>query len=189
MHNGTDPTTIAIGDTLVYNNLDGYIQWCKSNNSLFILTFDEDEEPVDSMKIPTMFVGEMVQGGQYSDSINHHVILRTIEDMYGLRYACDAANAFPIANCWKSPLSIPEQKNHLMQVSVAPNPFSVETSVRFTFQTGETGSLEIFDIAGNFINDIPVDNKNSSEHKFVLSKEKNNLEQGVFLSGLFQTMK
>jgi hypothetical protein len=39
MHDGT----IAQGDAWVRDHLDGYVQWAKTHNSLFILTFDEDD--------------------------------------------------------------------------------------------------------------------------------------------------
>ncbi len=39
MHDGT----IATGDAWIQNNLGPYIQWCTNNNSLFVLTFDEDD--------------------------------------------------------------------------------------------------------------------------------------------------
>ena len=42
----TDPATSAIaiqnGDTWLQTNLDGYAQWAMNNNSLLIITFDED---------------------------------------------------------------------------------------------------------------------------------------------------
>lgn len=45
-HGVTDPATSAIaiknGDTWLQANLDGYAQWAKDNNSLLIITFDED---------------------------------------------------------------------------------------------------------------------------------------------------
>src|SRR5438552_2197033 len=39
MHDGT----IAQADTWLRNNLDGYIQYARTHNSLFVLTFDEDD--------------------------------------------------------------------------------------------------------------------------------------------------
>jgi hypothetical protein len=97
MHNGS----ISAGDTWLNNNLDNYIQWAKTHNSLFILTFDEDDDKHDN-HIVTIFCGEMINGGQYSNQINHYNVLRTIEDMYGLPYAGNAANATTITGFWKS---------------------------------------------------------------------------------------
>lgn len=100
MHDGTDPTRITIGDNWVKNHLDAYVQWADANNSLFILTFDEDDHSA-SNRIVTLFSGPMVANGQYASRINHFNVLRTIEDMYGLTYAGASATATPIDYCWK----------------------------------------------------------------------------------------
>lgn len=104
MHNnipnaGSDTTMIKMGDTWLKDNLSKYIDWAKTHNSLFILTFDEDNfTPVNH--IPTIFVGQMVKPGQYSDSINHYNVLRTIEAMYNLSKS-GPAQAEPITNVWQ----------------------------------------------------------------------------------------
>jgi hypothetical protein len=95
MHNGT----ISQGDKWIYSHLNNYIQWAKTHNSLFILTFDEDNKSLGN-RVTTLFSGEMVKEGNYSKKINHLSILRTIEEMYGLPYACDASKAEPVNNCW-----------------------------------------------------------------------------------------
>jgi len=95
MHSGS----IASGDTWLKNNLDAYIQWAKTHNSLFILTFDEDDFTTVN-QITTFFVGPMVKQGQYSEHITHHNVLRTLEDMYGLGHAGAAAAATPIVGVW-----------------------------------------------------------------------------------------
>lgn len=99
MHNGSDPTRISIGDTWIQNNLDGYIQWAKSNNSLLILTFDEDDN-YSGNHIFTFFIGQPVKPGNYSNRIDHYNILRTLEDMYFLPHAGASATAAPIDYCW-----------------------------------------------------------------------------------------
>ncbi|MEY9930447.1 hypothetical protein ABH926_005094 [Catenulispora sp. GP43] len=93
MHDGT----IQQGDTWLQNNLDGYAQWAKTHNSLLVVTWDEDDSS-QSNQIPTIFYGAGVKAGQYSETINHYSVLRTIEDMYGLPYAGNAANATPITD-------------------------------------------------------------------------------------------
>jgi acid phosphatase len=96
MHSGS----ISTSDTWVKNHLDSYVQWAKTHNSLFILTFDEDDDN-HSNQIVTIFNGSMVKGGQCATQINHYNVLRTIEDMYGLTYAGKASTATPITTCWK----------------------------------------------------------------------------------------
>jgi hypothetical protein len=96
MHDGT----ISEGDLWLKKNMDNYIQWAKTHNSLFILTFDEDDGK-HSNHITTIFSGSAVKGGQDTTQIKHYNILRTIEDMYGLPHAGNAAFVKPITNCWK----------------------------------------------------------------------------------------
>lgn len=96
MHDGS----IATGDSWVKNHMDSYVQWAKTHNSLFILTFDEDDD-LHGNRIVTILSGPMVIGGKYSIKINHYNVLRTIEETYGLPYAGNAANATSITTCWK----------------------------------------------------------------------------------------
>jgi hypothetical protein len=97
MHDGT----IQQGDTWLQNNLDSYAKWAANNNSLLIVTWDEDDSSQNN-QIPTIFVGPMVKSGQYSEQINHYNILRTLEDMYGLPAAGNSANVSAITDAWNS---------------------------------------------------------------------------------------
>jgi len=96
MHNGT----IQQGDTWLQNNLSAYVNWTKTNNSLLIITWDEDDGS-EGNQIPTIFVGPMVKPGQYSEKITHYSVLRTLEAMYKLPYLGNAASAKTITNCWQ----------------------------------------------------------------------------------------
>jgi acid phosphatase len=98
MHEGT----VEQGDAWLKANLDGYIRWAKAHNSLFILTFDEDENTGGggTNRIPTLFVGQMVKKGAYSSRITHYEVLRTLEDMYGTSHSGAAADAKPISEVW-----------------------------------------------------------------------------------------
>ncbi|MFN8576198.1 MAG: alkaline phosphatase family protein [Candidatus Sericytochromatia bacterium] len=99
MHNGIFTPIIKKGDDWLKNHLDGYIKWAKDNNSLFILTFDEDNR-LHNNKVTTIFVGPMVKAGVYNEKINHYSILRTLEDMYKLPYIGASTNINPIVDCW-----------------------------------------------------------------------------------------
>ena len=101
MHDGT----VKTGDTWLQNNIDSYVQWAKTHNSLLIITFDEDDSS-QSNQIATVFVGPMVAAGQYSEHINHYNVLRTVEDMYGLSYAGASATATPITDCWAASVPV-----------------------------------------------------------------------------------
>src|SRR5207244_1132633 len=67
--------------------------------SLFITTFDEDDGRQGN-RIATIFVGQMVVPGQYSELIYHFNLLRTLEDMYDLPYAGVSGNYQPITDVW-----------------------------------------------------------------------------------------
>jgi hypothetical protein len=97
MHDGT----IAQGDAWLQSNLDGYVQFAKSHNSLLVVTWDENDGVTSGNHIPTILVGPMVQPGAYSQAINHFSVLRTLEDMYGLPAAGASASATPITGIWQ----------------------------------------------------------------------------------------
>jgi len=99
MHNGKDPDRIQRGDQWLKENLAGYAKWAKTHNSLLIITFDEDDF-TPANHIATLFVGEMVKKGNYSQKINHFSVLRTLEVMYDLSYTGASAKAEPISDCW-----------------------------------------------------------------------------------------
>jgi hypothetical protein len=105
MHNGTDPATITAGDTWLKTHLDGYIQWAKTHNSLFIFTFDEDNS-ANANRILTFFTGSMVKLGTYAQTNNHYNFLRMLEDMYSLPYSGASATAVTIDYCWQTVLPV-----------------------------------------------------------------------------------
>ena len=98
MHNGPDSLSIPRGDHWLKKHMSGYIKWAKNHNSLFILTYDEDEG-TKANHMPTIFVGPMVKDGRYNKKITHYNVLRTIEKLYGLPHA-GPANAKHITGIW-----------------------------------------------------------------------------------------
>jgi acid phosphatase len=103
MHN-TDPKgdTVSIrkADKWLKKNLARYVKWAKKNNSLLILTFDEDDFKIQN-HIPTIFVGAMVRPGRYNTRIDHYDVLRTIEAIYQLPNSGEAKGK-PITGVWKN---------------------------------------------------------------------------------------
>ena len=153
MHNGSDPDRITTGDEWISNNLGGYIQWAKTNNSLFILTFDENDRSPDN-HILTVFTGQRVQAGQYSTRIDHYSVLNTIENMYGLEYLGDSVTHTIITDCWKEN-SIPSGSNDKTTIDILyPNPnngwFYIELS------DYHTATVEIYNSNGQLIQFNPV---------------------------------
>jgi hypothetical protein len=102
IHNIGDPgddAAIKRGDKWLKDNLGAYAEWAKKNNSLLIVTFDEDDfKPIN--RIPTIFVGAGIKPGKYNEKINHYNILHTIEAMYDLPVT-DTTKAAVITNVWK----------------------------------------------------------------------------------------
>lgn len=99
MRNGNDPDRITKGDEWLKKNLSTYINWCKRNNSLFILTFDSDDGQ-HNKHIATLIHGPIVLKGKYEDNINHYYLLRTIQEMYKLPPIGSSSTVNPISNCW-----------------------------------------------------------------------------------------
>ena len=116
MHDGT----ILQGDTWVSLNIQDYAQWALTHKSLLILTFDEGSEdpntPVDGAgnRVVTLFYGQGVITGQYSEAVTHFTILRTLENMYHLPTSNvgDAA-ATPITDVF----AVPEPSSVLLTTS------------------------------------------------------------------------
>jgi len=148
MHDGSDPARITNADNWLSNNLGSYIEWTKTHNSLFILTFDEDNYG-NNNQIVTILTGLKVKAGTYADSINHYSVLRTIEDMYKLPYAGNAAGAIPITNCWISTNTVNEYNTGREAVIIYPNPARSEIMIRCDhFRPGNPARLEISTLTG-----------------------------------------
>ncbi|WP_158018962.1 alkaline phosphatase family protein [Mycobacterium basiliense] len=95
MHDGT----IAAGDAWLNHQLSAYANWARANNSLLIVTWDEDDGGPRN-QIPTVFYGAHVRPGTYNQTISHYNVLSTLEQMYGLHMTGYAANAPVIADIW-----------------------------------------------------------------------------------------
>ncbi|MET4803980.1 alkaline phosphatase family protein [Bradyrhizobium sp. LB11.1] len=95
MHNGT----IAQGDTWLQQNLSAYAQWAVNNNSLLIVTWDENDDSTSEAaanQVPTLLYGANVVPGNYSTAYNHYNLLSTITASLGLTAPNNAATAAPI---------------------------------------------------------------------------------------------
>ena len=89
-------------DAWIQNNLNNYLTWARQNNSLLIITYDEDDF-TSVNRIFTAFAGAYVLSGTYSQTINHYNVLRTIEECMGLTtHAGQAANNSAITYCWSN---------------------------------------------------------------------------------------
>lgn len=91
--------SITQADGWLQENLATYATWAKSNNSLLIVTWDEDDDSAGN-RIPTIFYGAHVPVATDAAPLNHYNLLSTIEDLYGLPKTGLAANAPAIMNVW-----------------------------------------------------------------------------------------
>ena len=64
MHDGS----VAQGDAWLNNNLSAYATWAKANNSLLVVTWDEDDNG-ENNQIPTIFYGANVKTGAYGEPV------------------------------------------------------------------------------------------------------------------------
>jgi len=96
MHDGS----VAQGNAWLAHNIESYAQWAMAHNSLLIVTWDEDDGS-ENNRIATMFIGAMVKPGTSAQRINHYNVLRTIEEMLGLPYLGDSAQAKSVAGVWR----------------------------------------------------------------------------------------
>ncbi|MGO9186116.1 alkaline phosphatase family protein [Mycobacterium sp.] len=95
MHDGS----VAQGDAWLNRELSGYANWAVANNSLLIVTWDEDDNGSHN-QIPTVFYGAHVRPGTYNEQISHYNVLSTLEQMYGLPKTGYAVNAPAITDIW-----------------------------------------------------------------------------------------
>jgi hypothetical protein len=179
MHDGT----ILQGDSWLKNNMDAYITWAKTHNSLFILTFDEGRTDSDN-RIVTIISGQNVVAGRYNEKLNHYNLLRTIEDIYGICYtsANDSA-ASPITSCWDSSVtSTNEIKTPLNNIRIFPNPFSSSTTLQSDISFKEA-TLTVYNPYGQVVREM----KNISGNTVTLFRE--NLPNGLYFIELTQDHK
>jgi len=94
MHDGS----IAQGDTWLNTNLSAYANWAKTNNSLLIVTFDEDNSSTtNANKIPTIFYGAGLRNGTtVATTYTLHNLQQTLASQFNVSGAGMAANTKPI---------------------------------------------------------------------------------------------
>lgn len=99
MHDGEPQEAISRGDKWLQGNIEPFLTWAQRNNSLLILTWDEDDD-ISNNHIVTMFIGPMVKPGAYSTRINHYTVLRTLTDMFGLESLGKSKSVASINYIW-----------------------------------------------------------------------------------------
>ena len=94
MHSGVD--RVRVGDRWLAGRLAAYASWAVSNNSLLIVTWDEDDSRSGN-QIPTIFYGANLRVGDNEGAWTLHHLLRTITDLTGIAPMGRAANVSRIA--------------------------------------------------------------------------------------------
>jgi len=98
MHDGS----FEDADRWLKNNISSYVDWATKNNSLLILTWDEDDFQKEN-HIATILVGAMVNIGESDQNINHYNVLRTLLAFYGLPALGESVDSIPFKNIWQHP--------------------------------------------------------------------------------------
>ena len=181
MHNGTTPSNQVAGDNWLQSNMSSYIAWAKTHNSLLILTWDEDDNTGGNNQVITIFIGQNVKKGNYSETINHFCVLRTLEDMYSTTgYAGASSTACSITDCWKvlaTGIETPSAPSG--HVSVMPNPFSSETLLKTDTEMHNAG-LKLYNSLGQEVAHTEGING------FETTLGRNGLASGIYYYSLIQ---
>ncbi len=87
----TDPSVYDLlrqnADTWLQQNVDAYVQWARTHNSLLIITGDEGDRAHNfAGGVTTIVTGDprLFVPGTDATSVNHYNLLRTLEDVYGV---------------------------------------------------------------------------------------------------------
>jgi acid phosphatase len=96
MHDGS----VSTGDGWLRAHLDGYARWALAHHSLLIVTWDEDDRSAGN-HITTIFYGQSVKPGRYSDPVTHYRLLRTLQAAYGLPGLGNSSAAAAITDAWR----------------------------------------------------------------------------------------
>jgi hypothetical protein len=97
----THDCPVRTGDDWLRNNLDRYLTWARTHNSLLVVTYDEGENGAPENHIPTHLAGPMVTPGRYPVRGDQYSMLRTLEALHGLPALGIAAQREPLTGIWR----------------------------------------------------------------------------------------
>jgi acid phosphatase len=101
----THDCSIATGDAWLAANVPAMLK-ALGTRGMLILTWDEDDG-ASGNHVLTVFAGPAVKEGlAYTQTVNHHNVLRTICDALGVPPFGGAANATPIESIWTTPATV-----------------------------------------------------------------------------------
>ncbi len=158
MHDPPSDPTVAIpnGDNWFHANIMPLVRWAsiEANNTVVITTWDEDDGTMGN-NIALLVSSGLVNGGNYSTTLNHYDVLRTIEDMYNIP-ECGSSDStasaidMPVA-IWKTSTGINTTPAISNRVTIGPVPAKDELTVTITSLVKSNTTLGIYDITGRLV--------------------------------------
>lgn len=144
----TDPGVYDLlrhnADTWVQQNVDAYVQWAKTHNSLLIITGDEGDRAHNFANgLTTIVTGDprLFVPGTDATAINHYNLLRTIEDMYGVAPLGNSAGVTHLDVNALGQLAAPGvQLATTTALTSSANPSAINQAVTFTAVVTGTGT-------------------------------------------------
>jgi|GEM_PF-555113 len=167
-------------DSWLQSHLDAFKQWCQANNSLLIVTYDEDDG-TGTNRIVTVFYGAHVQAGNYAQVIDHYTVLRFLEDAMGLTtHAGNAASAIPLNFCWASMREAQPSFSASKNISFYPNPAMDHITVRLDYNTEIKSVISMYDLVGKeLLRQEVISNEN--ERDFLVDLGSRNIPNGLYI--------
>ena len=130
-------------DSWLKNNLDAYVQWAKTHNSLLLIVGNEgDRQRNFAAGTDTIIVGDprLVVPGVDTTTYNHFNTLRTIEDMYGLTPLGSTATASDLGINAAGQLAAPSSLAATTTgLTSSANPSASGQAITFTATVTSTG--------------------------------------------------
>lgn len=81
-------------DSWLRQQFQPYVTWATTHNSLFILTFDEDNR-TGGNRIATIVAGAGIRPGAYTKRLSHYDVLYSLQAMYHLSHFKSSARGLP----------------------------------------------------------------------------------------------
>lgn len=173
MHDPSTPSTaISNGDAWFKTNMMPLVRWAShpANKTIVITVWDEDDGNHGN-NIPLLVSGAMVNGGNYSQTLNHYNLTRTIEDMYGLTdcFASRSVADWP-STMWDTSATagVNSVTGIANRVITWPVPAKDELNVKITSSAECITNIRIYDLTGRMVKEMPAELK-SGENIFTIN--------------------
>jgi phosphatidylinositol-3-phosphatase len=163
MHDGSEGTAIPNGDNWFHTNMMPLVRWASNpaNNAVVITTWDEDDDGANGTQynnnIPLLVSSGLVNGGNYTTTLNHYDLLKTIEDMYGLS-ECGSSDSSTGAIDLPKAIWKVSGINSIIgitnQVNIWPVPAKNELNVNITSDAENKATIGFYDITGRMIKEF-----------------------------------